>query len=109
LSKAIEDTIKTLTEFESELHGVTMEAVESKKRLIKSAGEWAEAAGIETLDKAQKQAEQKLAEARLEAEKEVESIRGTGQASLQNLRETIARHEEEAVHLTMKRLLGVEL
>lgn len=106
MSKSIEATIKTLTEFEAELDQLKARAAEAKKELIKSAGGWADAARAETIARAQNMAEKNLAEAKAEAGKEVASIESAGQKSLQALRWTMADHADEAVQLVMKRLLG---
>jgi vacuolar-type H+-ATPase subunit H len=106
MSKTIESTIKTLTEFEAQLDGVKGRAAEARKGLVRNAGEWAEAARSETVARAQRLAEDRLAAARTEAGKEVKSIQKTGQASLEALRQTMANHKEEAVQLVVKRLIG---
>ena len=106
MSKTIEATIKTLTEFEAELDQLKARAAEAKKELIKSAGDWAEAARAETIAKAQSMAEENLAKAKAEAGKEVASIERVGQESLRALKKTMAAHSDEAVQHVVKRLLG---
>jgi len=108
MSQAIEETIKALTEFEAELDRIKSDAVEVRKRLVKSGGDWAGEAKTEAITKAQKIAEQRLETARAEAEAEAESIKSAGRATLQSFKETITGHKEEAVQLVTKRLLGAK-
>jgi vacuolar-type H+-ATPase subunit H len=106
MSQVIEETIKVLTEFEAELDRIKSDAVEARKRLVKSAGDWAGEAKIEAIAEAHRMAEQTLAAAKAEAETEAESIKSAGRTSLESFKGRIAGHKKEAVQLVTKRLLG---
>lgn len=108
MTQAIEETIKALKEFELDLDKVKAEAADAKTKLLKDAGDWADAVKREDLQGAQRVAELRLEAARAEGEREVESIKRAAQASLQSLKETLANHKTEAVELVVKKLLGVE-
>jgi len=106
MSKTIADTVKALTDFESELDRVKSGAAESKKKLLKDAGDWAEAARVQALAEAQRVASRRLSKARAEAEAEAEEIRMKGQASTKKFAESISKHKKEASELVLRRLLG---
>jgi len=106
MSRAVEETIKALVEFESALDGVKSESAESKKRMIKDAGEWAASAKNKALAKAREIAAQRLAAARREAEAEAESIRRRGESEMKRFEESISRRKKDATELVTKRLLG---
>jgi vacuolar-type H+-ATPase subunit H len=108
MSQVIEETIKALTEFEAELDKTRSDTVEVRKRLAKSAGDWAEEAKTEAIAHAQKIAQQRLETARAEAEAEAESIKSAGRTALQSFKETITGNKKEAVQLVTKRLLGAK-
>lgn len=108
MTQAIEETIKALKEFELHLDKVKAGVADAKKKLIKDAGDWADAAKGEAILEAQRMAERRLAAARAEGEREVETIKNASQASVQSFKETIASHKKEAVELVVRRLLGAE-
>ena len=106
MSKTIEETIKALTEFESDLDSAMAEAVEARKKLSKNAVEWAASARDAAVTKAQRIASETVEKARKEAEREAAEIRRKGQASLKKQEESMVKHKAEAVELVTKRLLG---
>lgn len=108
MSSAIQDTIKALVEFEAELESARLEAVDSKKKVVKDAGDWAASAKSSALSKAQQFASERLAKAKAEAEKQAEAIRAKGQADLKNFESSISRRKTKAAEYVVGRLLGVQ-
>lgn len=106
MSREIEETMKALVEFESELDRARADASEARDRMVRKAGEWAEQAKDEAMGKAQRTAAEAMAKARKEAEKEAEAIRKKGDAALKRFEESISKHKSEAARLVAKRLLG---
>jgi len=106
MPQTIADTVKALTEFEAELDKVKNGAMEAKKKMLKDAGDWAEAAKGRALAEAQKLASERLSEAKAEADTEAEEIRKKGQASTNKFADSIAKHKKEASELVLRRLLG---
>lgn len=108
MPQTIADTVKALTEFEAELDKAKTGAMEAKKKLVKDAADWAEAARISALAEARGIASQRVSEARTEAEAEAEEIRKKGQAATRKFAESISKHKKEASELVLRRLLGEE-
>ncbi len=106
MSKTIEDTLKALVEFESELDVARADASEARIQMVKKAGEWAERAKADAIAKAQQVAAETLARARDEAEKEAESIRKKGEAALKGFQGSISKHQSDAAQMVAKILLG---
>ncbi len=106
MPQIIEDTVKALVEFEAALDRVKAEALESKKRMIKNAGGWAESAKNNAIAGAQRLAEQRLSKARAEAEAEAKEIERKGQAATKKYVESISKHKKEATEFVVSRLLG---
>jgi vacuolar-type H+-ATPase subunit H len=106
MSSVIEDTLKALVEFESELDRAKAEAIEARKRMLKDAGDWAVGAKASAITKAQEIASQRLAAARAEAEKEAESIRKKGESSLKSFESLISKKKGKAAEHVVARLLG---
>ncbi|MBI3859689.1 MAG: hypothetical protein HY296_05550 [Thaumarchaeota archaeon] len=106
MSKAIEETVKALTDFESQLDAAMSEATDAKKRMLKDAVEWAASAKAAAVDKAHAMARETLESARGEAEKEASEIRKKGQSGLKKYEDSMSRHKGDAVELVEKRLLG---
>jgi len=106
MPQTIENTVKALTDFEAELDSVKGEVLEAKKKMVKDAGDWAEAARNLAIGAAQKLADQRLSEARSEAEAEAAEIRKNGQEATRKFEESISNHKKEAVELVLRRLLG---
>ena len=106
MPQSIADTVKALTEFEADLDKVKTGAMEAKKKLIKDAADWAEAARNSAIAEAQALASRRLSEARSEAEAEAEGIRRKGQAETKKFAESISKHKKEASELVLRRLLG---
>ena len=106
MSSAIEETVKALVEFESELDAAKAEVSEAKKRTMKDAVEWAEAAKASAISKAQEIASKTIAEAREDAEAEAAIIRKKGDSDLKAFEISISEHKSKAAELVASRLLG---
>jgi vacuolar-type H+-ATPase subunit H len=108
MPQTIENTVKALTEFEAELDRVRTEVLETKRKMVRDAGEWAESAKTAAIDAAQKLADQRLSQARSDAEAEAAEIRKNGQVATEKFEESISKHRKEAVEHVLRRLLGEE-
>lgn len=106
MSKAIEETLKALTAFESQLDAAKAEALEARRVMIKRAGEWAEAAKAESLAEAQRIAAETVTKAQVKAEAEGQSTRSKGETVLKSFEESLTRRKEEAAELVTRMLLG---
>ena len=106
MSSAIEATVKALVEFEAELDRAKADLSDAKKRAMKGALDWAEAARASAVSKAQELASAKVAKAREEAEAEAREIREKGEITLKEFEASISKHRAKAVHLAASRLLG---
>ena len=106
MASAIQDTIKALVEFESELGQAKSDATETARMLVKNADEWTETAKASALAKAQKIASATLDEARSAAENDAESIRKKGATSLRSFESLIQGRKTRAVKLVVSQLLG---
>ena len=106
MSSAIEATVKALVEFEAELESAKAEAADSKRRTMKDALDWAEAARSSAVSKAQEIASERVAKAREEAEAEAGEIREKGAISLREFELSISKHTAEAAELVASRLVG---
>jgi vacuolar-type H+-ATPase subunit H len=102
----VEEAVKVLAAYESELDRVKAEAVESKKRLLKVAADEGDRARKEALAKAQAMADERVAKVRKEAETEAAAILDKGKSSLKLLNSRIAKKSDEALELVTKHLLG---
>lgn len=106
MPQSIAETVKALAEFETELDKVKETAQETKKKLVKDARDWAEAAKGSALAEAQRVASDLLSEARTEAEAEAEKIRSKGEAATAKFSDAISKHKKAASELVLSRLLG---
>ncbi len=106
MSSVIEETVKALIEFESELDKAKAEASETKKMMIKDAAGWAASARASGISKAQQLASERLAKAREEAEEEADAIRKKGESSLKNFEASISKGKSKAADHVVGRLLG---
>ncbi len=106
MSSAIEETVKALVEFESELDGAKAEVSEAKTKTMKDAAALAEAAKASAISKAQETASKTVAKAREDAEAEAEKIRKKGESDLTAFESSIAKHKSKAAELVASRLLG---
>ncbi len=106
MNSAIEETVKALVGFESELDRAKVEASEAKKRATKDANDWAEAARAAAVSRAQEIASNTLAKARAEAESEAAKIREKGESDLRAFESLISKHKAEAAETAAARLLG---
>jgi vacuolar-type H+-ATPase subunit H len=106
MSTAIEETLKALTEFESQLDSARADASEAKRQMIKLAAEWADAARGAAVAGAQKVAADAISKAKKEAEKEADSIAKKGQVEVKKFKLSLSGHRSKASELVEKMLLG---
>jgi len=106
LSSAIEQTVKALVEFESALDAAKVEAMESKRRTVKDALDWAEAARSSAIAKATEIASRRVAEAKAKAEAQADNIRAEGASGLKAFEVSISQHKVEAAEFAASRLMG---
>jgi len=106
MTSAIEDTLKALVEFESELDAARAEVSETKRGVMKDATDWAEAAKAAAISKAQEIASQRVTKAKEDAEAEADRIRKKGDSDLREFESSISRHKSKAAELVASRLLG---
>jgi vacuolar-type H+-ATPase subunit H len=106
MTSAIEETVRALVQFESELDRARADASEAKRRTTKDAIVWAEAAKSSAISRAQEIASRRVAEAREEAEAEAKEIREKAEADLKAFEASISKHRERAAVLAASRLLG---
>ncbi len=106
MSSVIEDAVKSLVEFESALDVAKSEASDAKKRILKSADEWAESAKAAAISKAQQISSDRIARAKADVEVEAIAIRMKGDASLHTFEASISKHKGDAVNLVVAALLG---
>jgi vacuolar-type H+-ATPase subunit H len=106
MTSAIEETVKALVQFESELDRARSDVSEVKRRTTKDAMAWAEAAKSSAISKAQDIASRRVAKAKEEAEAESREIREKGEADLKAFEASISKHRLRAAVLTASRLLG---
>jgi len=106
LSSAVEQTVKALVEFESELDRAKSDAADTKRRVSKDAANWGDSAKASAVSKAQEIASQRVAKAKEDAEAQAERIRRKGESDLKSFEESLSRHRSEAARLVAARLLG---
>jgi len=106
MTSAIEQTVKALVDFESELDRAKAEVSEAKRRTMKDAVDWAEDARSSAIAKATEIATRKVAEAKSAAEAEAAEIREKGESELTTFESSISRHRAKAAEVAAARLLG---
>jgi len=106
MSSAIEETVKALVEFESELDAAKAEVSETRKKTMKDAAAWAEAAKASAIARAQDIASKTVSKAREDAEAEAAIIRNKGESDLKAFEVSISKHKSKAAELVASRLLG---
>ncbi len=106
MSSVIEDTVKVLIEFESELDRAMAGASDAKKKMLKDAADWVARANASAVSKAQQIASGMVAKARAEAEVESESIRKRGESALKAFEASISKRKDKAAEHVVLRLLG---
>ena len=106
MSSAIEQTVKALVEFESALDKAKAEAAEARKRAMKDALDWAEAARSTAVAKATEIAARRVAEAKAEAEAEAKRIRERAESELEAFESSISQRRVAAAEFATTRLLG---
>ena len=106
MSSAIEATVKALVEFEAELDRAKSDLSDAKKRAMKDALGWAEAARASAVSKAQEIASGKVSRAKAEAEAQAREIRKKGEKSLEEFEASLSKYRAQAAHLAASRLLG---
>ena len=106
MSSAIEETVKALVEFESELERAKAGVAEGKRRAVKEALDWAESAKVSAISRATEISTRQVAEAKDQAEAEAKRIREKGESELKAFEGSILRHKPKAAELAASRLLG---
>ncbi len=106
MTQTIEAAVKALAEFEAALEKIKSEALEAKRRLVKTALDEAERAKGEAIAKAQELANERVRTGREEAGKTAGEITKRGEESLNRLKAAALKRKEEAVDLVVRRLLG---
>ena len=106
MTTTIEETVKALVEFESELDRAKTIISEATKRATKDADTWAEAAKSSAIAKAQEIASRRVAQAREEAEAEARKIRDRGESDLKAFEGLISKNSTRAAANVASRLLG---
>ena len=106
MPSAIEQTVKALVEFESALDAAKAEVSEAKRRAMKDALDWAEAARSSAIAQATEIAARQVAEAKAEAEAQARGIREEGESELKQFEVSISHHEAEAAKFAASNLLG---
>jgi vacuolar-type H+-ATPase subunit H len=106
MSSSIESTVKALVEFESELDRAKAELSDSSRRAMKDAADWADAARVTAISKAQSIASQRVETARAEAQAEADKIRKRGESDLKNFESSITKKRSKAAELVASWLLG---
>ncbi|HEV2139504.1 MAG TPA: hypothetical protein VGR53_11775 [Nitrososphaerales archaeon] len=106
MSSAIEETVKALVEFESDLDAAKGEVSQAKTKTMKEAADWAVAAKASAISKAQEIASRTVAKAREAAEAEAAKIRKNGESDLKAFESSITEHKSKAAELVASRLLG---
>ena len=106
MSTTIENTVRALVEFESELDRAKAEVSEAKRKAVKDASDWADSARSSAHSKAQASASREIARAREEAESESDKIRKKGAADLAEFESSISKRKSKASELVRARLLG---
>lgn len=106
MSSAIEETVKALVEFESDLDSAKTGVSEAKTRTMKEAADWAVAAKASAISKAQEIASKTVAKAREAAETEAALIRKKGESDLKAFENSITENKSKAAELVASRLLG---
>ena len=106
MSTAIEDTVKALIEFESELDRAKSEASDLNKKMVKDSGDWAASAKSVAVSRAQQLASERMAKARADAGMEADSIREKAEKSLKAFESSISKHKRKAAEMVVARLLG---
>jgi vacuolar-type H+-ATPase subunit H len=106
MSSAIEETVKALVEFESELDKAKAEVADAKRRAMKDASGWAESAKSAAISRAQEMASQRVAKAKEEAEANAGRIKKKGEADLKEFESSISRMKSRASEHVRASLLG---
>lgn len=106
MSSAIEQTVKALVEFESQLDSAKKELLDAQKKTLKEATDWADSAKAAAIAKAQEIASRNVARAREDAEAEAVRIRQKGESDLRAFESSIAKSKARASDLVAARLLG---
>ncbi len=106
MSSAIEETVKALVEFESQLDEAKANVSDAKRRTTKDAADWVDAAKTSAVLKAQVVASRRVAEAIKDAEAEANKIREKGESDLKSFGSSISRQRAKAAELVIAALLG---
>ena len=105
-NSAVEEASNTLVDFEENLDRIKQAAVETRKKLSAMAAEKSALAKSDVLVQVQRMADEAVAAAKGDAEKEASSLISKGDDSLKILKERISKKREAATELVIQRLLG---
>lgn len=106
MASVIEETVKALVEFESQLDRVKAESADAKKKMVKDATDWSESSRSAAISKAQELASSRLAKAREEADADAAQIKKKGEGSLKSFEASLSKHKSKASEVVAARLLG---
>ncbi|HYC26650.1 MAG TPA: hypothetical protein VEB67_01350 [Nitrososphaerales archaeon] len=106
MSSSIEQTVKALVDFESELDRVKADASDAKRKMLKDSGDWAASAREAAMSKAQDIASSRMSKAKEEAEEEAEAIKKKGDASMKAFETSISKNRAKAAGHVVKMLMG---
>lgn len=102
----VEKATSALVDLEQDLDQIKAEAVQARKRILDLAVELSAQAKSEVLADTRVMADEKLAAAKVEAEKEALLILAKGDESLKVLKGRISSKKEDATELVVSRLLS---
>ena len=106
MSGLVEETLKALAEFESELERAKADAMEARRQMIKNAADWAESAKGNAIRAAKVIASEDVSKARRVAESQAEKIKHDSQESLRGFENTLSQNMKDGTELVLKLLLG---
>jgi vacuolar-type H+-ATPase subunit H len=106
MDSSIEQTVKALVEFESQLEKMKSELLDAGRRTMKDAADWAGAARSTAISRAQETAARNLAVAKEQAEAEADRIKRKGESDLKAYETSIAKNKGRASDLVASRLMG---
>jgi len=106
MSSAIEQTVKALVDFESELGRAKAEASDAKRKAAKDALDWADSAKSSAIQKAHEIASARVSAAKEDAEAQADAIMKKGESDLKSFEGSISKNRSKAAELVSARLLG---
>ena len=103
---AVEEASNTLVDFEENLDRIKQAAAETRKKLSAMAAERSALAKSDVLVQVQTLADEAVAAAKRDAEREALSLISKGDDSLKILKDRISGRKQAATELVIQRLLG---